>query len=349
MPPKIIGPRTELPPMTRALLLMFCSALLCCPIVSAQLAAELRQIAAKASLGPEAVAGIAVYDAHTGIPIYESAADVPLAPASNQKLLTSAAAVKILGPAFAFRTALHQTPEGLLILVGSGDPALGDPEVLKELSPPLQTEDVLTGLASAAAAQILSARGLVIDDRVFDRELIHPDWPADQLDRWYCAPVQGINIHANVLAFYPSPGDGAGPTATIEPDAPWIEMVNRAEAISEGRNAVWVQRSETDDRYTLRGKIRTPFQSPIEVSVQQPALLAGRLVADRMDRAGVSFSEPPRLAESHDRFELSEPPLAVWSTALDDTLYRCNYDSMNLYAEALLKRVGHEVTGERGG
>ena len=30
---------------------------------------------------------------------------------------------------------------------------------------------------------------LVIDDRVFDRQFVHPSWPVQQLNRWYCAEV----------------------------------------------------------------------------------------------------------------------------------------------------------------
>ncbi len=40
--------------------------------------------------------------------------------------------------------------------------------------------------------------------------------------------------------------------------------------------------------------------------------------------------------------------LAVVTTQLADILNRCNTDSQNLYAESLLKRVGHDVSGEPG-
>lgn len=320
------------------------------PPATGQLSADLRSAVNRASLGAEGLVGVAVFDAVSGEPIFEHNGRMPLAPASNQKLLTSAAAMKILGPGFAFRTEMFATPEGDLVLVGSGDPCLADPEVLRDLDPPTDAETVLRAFAAAVAERAPTPRELILDDRVFDRELIHPDWPTDQLDRWYCAPVQGLSVHSNVIAFYPTPGDGSSPTASVEPESPWIEIVNQAEVIAEGRNAVWIQQSETDDRFILRGKIRTRSQAPIEVALKQPSLMLGRLIADRMSSAGAAFtaSPPVRLIGEHERPDTQETPLAAWVTPIDDVLYRCNYDSMNLCAEALLKRVGHAVTGERG-
>jgi serine-type D-Ala-D-Ala carboxypeptidase/endopeptidase (penicillin-binding protein 4) len=41
-------------------------------------------------------------------------------------------------------------------------------------------------------------------------------------------------------------------------------------------------------------------------------------------------------------------PLVVVRTPLATALSRCNVNSQNMYAESLLKRVGHEVTGQPG-
>jgi serine-type D-Ala-D-Ala carboxypeptidase/endopeptidase (penicillin-binding protein 4) len=53
-----------------------------------------------------------------------------------------------------------------------------------------------------------------------------------------------------------------------------------------------------------------------------------------------------RLAEEDERLE--GRPLAIITTHIRDILDRCNSDSQNLYAEALLKRLGHEVTRQPG-
>ncbi|MEO1584830.1 MAG: D-alanyl-D-alanine carboxypeptidase/D-alanyl-D-alanine-endopeptidase [Planctomycetota bacterium] len=313
---------------------------------------DLRRAASQAQLGSNGVAGISVRDANSGAIIFESNADTPLAPASNQKLLTSAAAVMILGPDFTYTTEITPTNDGRVALIGSGDPGFGDPEILEELSPPLDPDSALDAFAAAAAERIESASQLVVDDRVFDRELIHPDWPRDQLERWYCAPVQGVNIHANVIAFYPAPSRGAV-SAPTQPQARFIDITDRARVIDDGDNAVWIQRSQNDSEFTIRGSIRTRMQAPIEVSLHEPSLVAGKLIAERLDAAGleVGDAEPAdavRLVADDEALDLAAQPAARWVTPLDDILYRCNHDSMNLHAEALLKTIGRAVTGEQG-
>lgn len=321
----------------------------------AQLATELSSIVRNAALGKDGYAGISIVDLATGATLFESRADEPMAPASNMKLLTSAAAVKVLGPDFAFVTEIALTSDHTVVITGSGDPALADPEVMKERSPSETPHELFSTFAQVVSENTNKVKEVVLDDRVFDRELIHPDWPRDQLERWYCAPVQGINVHSNVLAFYPSPGTpDTGPTADLSPLSPWIMVENRARRISEGRNAVWIQRTENDDNWVIRGSIRSPSQAPIEVAIHEPATYFGNLIADRLSAKGVIVGkgrrpqESVRLAEPYERLNTPDVPLARHVSSLDEILHRVNYDSHNMYAEALLKRMGHAVTGEAG-
>lgn len=341
--------------MLRTFAVVVATALLTTASTFAQISMELSSIVRNAALGQKGYAGVSVVDLNSGATLFSSRADDPMAPASNMKLLTSAAAVKVLGPDYAFITELNITSDNKVVITGSGDPALGDPEVMKERSPAETPHDLFNTFASVVADNHSKIKEVVIDDRVFDRELIHPDWPRDQLERWYCAPVQGINIHSNVLAFYPSPGTpDTGPTCDLSPLSPWIQIENRSQRVYEGRNAVWVQRTDSDDNWVIRGSIRAPSQSPIEVALHEPAKYLGNLLADRLSGKGVIVGtgrrpqEAVRLAGQHETFNMPETPLARHVTSLDEILYRVNYDSHNLYAEALLKRMGNVVTGEPG-
>ncbi len=339
-------------PLVRALTAA-CAAL---PLAAAaQLSSDLHSIVRNAALGHDGFAGVSVVDLNTGAPIFEFRADEPMVPASNMKLLTSAAAVKVLGPDYAFVTDINITTDGKVVIIGSGDPALADPEVMRERSPSETPHQLFSAFADVVSSDRSKVKEIVVDDRVFDRELIHPDWPRDQLERWYCAPVQGINVHSNVLAFYPSPGTpDTGTTADLSPSSPWVTVENRSRRISEGRNAVWVQRTESDDNWVIRGSIRAPSQSPIEVSLHEPSLYFGNIIADRLSSRGVIVGtgrtpqDSVRLAGDHESFKFSGPALARHTSTLEEILYRVNYDSHNMYAEALLKRMGNMVTGEPG-
>jgi D-alanyl-D-alanine carboxypeptidase/D-alanyl-D-alanine-endopeptidase (penicillin-binding protein 4) len=298
--------------------------------------------------------GISVVDLETGDVLADLNADVPFTPASNMKLLTTGAAALVLSPDFVFQTEIIHDGDRLIVR-GSGDPALGDPLVLAESEPKLTVDDVLTALAGAAVkAGMQDVREVVLDDRVFDRELVHSGWPKNQLDRPYCAPVCGINFHCNVLSFFPGPnpqGPGTPPTCALQPQAPWVRVDIRARTIADGRNTAWITREQGPDRYALRGDIRFQTQQPIEITCQEPALFFGRLLAHNLTKAGVRVAQGPqgpvvRLAEAQE--QLSGTTIAIVNTPLTDVLRRCNADSENLYAEALLKRIGHAVTKDAG-
>src|SRR4051812_23030202 len=149
---------------------------------------EVTRLVAARKLG-EARVGISLVDLETGATLANVHGGDPFTPASNMKLLTSGAALLVLTPDFAFRTELIRDGDRL-ILRGAGDPALADPVVLQSMEPRLTVNDVLGALAGAVAkAEMKDVREVVVDDRVFDREYVHPEWPVKQLDRGYCAEV----------------------------------------------------------------------------------------------------------------------------------------------------------------
>jgi D-alanyl-D-alanine carboxypeptidase/D-alanyl-D-alanine-endopeptidase (penicillin-binding protein 4) len=309
---------------------------------------------------------VSVRDLSSGVDLADLDADAPMKPASNMKLLTSGAALLVLGTDFSFRTELVlEGPPGSerLIIVGSGDPALADPTVLDRMTPKVTVESLISQLAGAVkTAGVTRVTEVVVDDRVFDRQWVHPTWPRNQLDKWYCAPVAGVNFHANVLCVYPSPsadGDGRPPQILIQPSASWIEIDNRAKTILSGNNSFWMSRqdrAEGENRFTLFGQVRQPAKQPMEITLADVAKLTGQLIAVDLVRQGVAVGRGEASREAALRAvrmaEMSElfrgRTIAAITTHMPDILSRCNSDSHNLYAEALIKRMGREVTGEPG-
>ncbi len=186
-------------------------------------------------------AGVSILDIDTGAALAAVHASDPFTPASNMKLLTTGAALLVLGPDLRLRTKIIRDGDRLIVK-GAGDPAFADPAVLSEGQPKLTVSDVLAALAGAVTkAGMTDVKEIVIDDRVFDREYVHPMWPVEQLDRSYCAEVCGLNFHANVLAFFPGPnpqGPGTPPTFSVEPQAPWLRVDVRARTVADGKNSI---------------------------------------------------------------------------------------------------------------
>ncbi len=315
--------------------------------------ADMRRLMSSAKTGSSKI-GVSIVDTATGEVLFASHASDALTPASNMKILTSAAALWTLGADWVYRTELREV-DGRLVLVGSGDPALADPELLNRTEPKLTVEDVLNLMAtSVEKGGVTDVSELVLDDRVFDRNYIHPTWPANQLDKWYCANVSGINFHTNLLAFYPRPsrdGPKGAPTIRVQPEVPWIDIENRAKTIGGERNTVSVLRTADPYHFRFTGEVGVPSVVPIEVAINQPADLFGRLLIDRLRKAGVKapdIASAVRLIKPEGEEFPAGRTLAVVTTPLADIVKRCNTDSYNLYAECLLKTIGHQATGMPG-
>lgn len=330
-----------------------------------ELSARIETLISTAKLA-EAQVGVHVRDLTGDRDLVNLAGTRALMPASNLKLITTGAALTVLGPDFEFRTQVLVSGE-TLILRGSGDPALGDPEVLERTPGKPTVDGLLRSLAdSVASAGIKSVKTIVVDDSVFDRLAVHPTWPVDQLDKSYAAGLSGVNFHTNTLWVFPSPSAvGQPPTFVLQPSAPWIEVENRAQTSGSGRQTAWVRRDGEGNRFVLSGEVSTAARTPITITMRDPALMTGRLLASALLRAGVTVGgervEPgsavPRSVSERvgSAVTLVEPgvatigrTIATVTTHAPEILSRCNTDSENLYAEALLKRLGHEVTGEPG-
>lgn len=320
-----------------------------------QLNGEIQQLLNRSRLGASKV-GVSLVDVGSGEVLGAIRAGDPLTPASNMKLLTSGAALWTLGSDFVFRTEIRRSGDRLIV-VGSGDPALADPEILDNLTPRMTVDDVVDVLAGAVVkAGIKDVHEIIIDDRVFDRQFVHPSWPTDQLNRWYCAEVSGLNFHTNVLAVFPRPsrdGPGSAPLLRIEPDAPFIEIENRGRTVKGDRNTAAISRVNDSNRFLFSGEIAVPTQVPVEVTVHNSSTLFGQLLADRLRKLGVAVpgSDGIRLAEPDEALAddpATAPAIAVVTTPIDEVLRRCNVDSHNLYAEAMMKTIGHRMTGTPG-
>lgn len=332
---------------------------------------EVRNLVQSSKLNNARV-GICLIDANTGQALASYNANDAFTPASNMKLLTSGAAMMVLGADFSFRTEFVIDADRLIIR-GSGDPALGDPQVLRRGDDKLTVDDMLKALAnSMPKAGINSVREIILDDRVFDREFVHPKWNLENLHLSYSAPVAGINFHANVLSIFPRPnpaGAGAAPVYSTEPAISWLRIdASKARTIAKGTNTVWLARENNaipgtqDVAFIMRGDVAVQAKVPADITLSAPPAFFGRVFASNLLDAGVGIGGQTiagtglpsniRLALPDERLDLEALPaqrtIAVVNTPIQEVLRRCNVDSENLYAEAMFKRLGYQVTKEPG-
>ena len=269
-------------------------------------------------------------------------AEQALAPASNTKLMTTAAAFEKYGPKAVFKTTLYKVGEDLLI-VGGGDPALGDAKLLAEqnLKPTAPFERWAETLKLYS---VNSFRDVIMDDRVFDQQFTHPNWPEDQRLAWYQAPIGGLSFNANCLDWIPKlTARGVG--IELIPETSYVTVAMKAKRGGEQR--VWLWRPADSNQFEMRGTVSGSGNAAESVTIVEPVLWAGSVARDTLAAAGLQTAGKVRRIDAGDDVKGAQL-IATATTPLMSVLQRANKQSVNMMAESLCKRLGHDATGKPG-
>ena len=304
------------------------------------------QEAIRASGLPADSVGVSVREVATNALVADARGGTAMVPASNMKVLTTGAALHVLGADWSFRTRLLRDGDRLTV-VGDGDPSLGDPA----LAGGRTTEQLMDAWVSAVrAAGVRRVRELVADDRVLDREFTHPSWPADQLNASYCAQVAGLNIHENLLGFVLASSGGRPSVVRVEPASSWVSVDASRATARTGKGSeqtIGIARTEDPWSYSLRGNMKSVPDQPITACVQDPPRYFALYLADRLRTGGVAV-DAVRVAAPADPAASGAEAAPAITRGIAEVIAECNTESHNLYAEALLKRIGAARSGGPG-
>ena len=277
-------------------------------------------------------------------------ADVSLIPASNQKLITTAAALELLGPDYAFETQLGLrgtvSADGVL----SGDLAVrgaGDPTISGR-----QDGDVYSAFRRWAAA--LSRRGvrtvagdLYLEHGLFEGPTVHPDWPPEQQQWWYEAPVAALSFQDNcvLLRAWGSRQSGARGVLEAVPRVGVLELRNNLRTTSQRGKHNWaVLRRPGSPVVEVSGQLRAS-SAPLEVwvTVTDPVAYFGAGLRAAFAEEGIEIQGATRPVERLPGpwWELVHTHRTLLPAVLDVT----NKRSQNFYAESLFKLMGARLCG----
>lgn len=312
------------------------------------LAGDIRQAVIRAKFDSSAL-GFAVLDCHAEQLLVASNAEGLFIPASNMKVITTAAALDVLGPDFAFETRLllaSANGRTTVTLVGSGDPALFDPEAIR--SDGSHGNWTTVGAAIDAWSATLRAAGVaridefVIDARIFDSESIpagDAKWTKNRDDGVYAVGVWGFNLAANAALVSTTWSAGSRPSlAAVEPPLPFRVTTNTATCNAKLKGSFAMGFGKAPGQLTFSGNLQRAAQ-PVAVAIHQPLGLAGEMFASEFTRRGISVSGW-RVAAPSDPVSVGAVVQPVLTTPIATVLHGANTDSKNLYAEALAKRMG---------
>jgi len=337
------------PNIKKILLPLFICTLLLSP-ASAELTAKINSIITRNSQ-EKTHFSIHIAEPETSTTIYEHNAHEAVLPASNMKIIITAAALELLGPDFAYKTSIGLCSDSVVV-IGDGDPLLADPITdTAHLRPPnlpaVHTDgwlfdDIIKNLKLAGVTRI---KDIIIDTSIFDDRRVHPNWPADQLNKWYACEVSGLNYNTNCIEMTVENLNGRA-VVHIQPDTDFIQIKNEVKVNTNVGSAVGAYRIGGKlNHLVVKGRCKKRT-GPFKVAIQRPAALFGYILAEKLIEANIPAEG--QLLVQKPPSDCNFQQVCEYTTGLDTVLARCNKDSLSLAAEALTKTIAAKTKSPPG-
>jgi len=300
-----------------------------------------------------ASAGIHIIDLKDGKEVYGYNSEMLMIPASTMKLVTSAAALEMLGPDYRFQTRIGYTGNivdgtlnGDLVILGGGDPALGSEYFMDHYFHPHFMDVWAEKIKSAGIANVKG--DLILDLSVYDSEKIPSTWIWEDMGNYYGAGASALTVYDNLFRITfrspPLPGQLTEITA-IYPKVPGLEFQNEVLSSNINRDRAYVFGSPIDGKRVIRGTIpknRRAFT--IKASNPNPEILLAEDFLTHLSDNGIFVSGKITIGKiDNNAFQsvyIQESP------KLNEIVRILNEESVNLFAEHLVKQIGAEIKGK---
>ncbi|MBD2525109.1 D-alanyl-D-alanine carboxypeptidase/D-alanyl-D-alanine-endopeptidase [Nostoc sp. FACHB-133] len=274
--------------------------------------------------------GILVQPLSSGQTLYSRDAQKYFIPASNLKLLTTAAALQQLGANFRIRTSIYQNGNGVLRVVGRGDPSLSD----------TQLQTLAQQLKQKGITQI---QRLIADDSYIQGDIVNPTWQWEDVQSDYGAPVNSFILNQNIFSLKLVPqavGKSLQVVWTDVGEAKQWRTINQSVTVAQNQPSyINVTRELSGTVLRIQGQLTTNSEpSLIDLPVVDPNYYFLRRFRTALATEKITLGQTLVVNGGVNQEEIAfveSPPL---SELLMETLQNSN----NLYAEALLRALAGE-------
>lgn len=280
---------------------------------------------------------ILAVDANSGAVLYQKNPTHSLMPASNMKLISTSSAMHYLGADYRFQTRIGLLGQDLVV-VGGGDPLLGDPKL--DSQDPRSLERMLEAILSQLKqAGVTSVQDIVMDVSFFDNHRVHALWPKDQLNQWYACEVSGLNIYNNCIRIVAT-RKGRSAVLTMEPENSYVHLVNQLKMKSSGSSAIGAYRNSVPNKLLIKGNLNK--QAGFDVAIENPQGLFASILRDHLQKNGITVKG--QIVQKYVKHDEAFRLLCRFETPISEVLARSNKDSLGLAAECLVKTISAENT-----
>jgi serine-type D-Ala-D-Ala carboxypeptidase/endopeptidase (penicillin-binding protein 4) len=289
--------------------------------------------------------------------VYERNADKLLTPASNMKLFPTAVALEFLGADYRWRTSVYAatSPDaagninGDLVLYGRGAPDLTAVTRTNE-----ENRNSLDQLASDLYNRgVRRIRGNVIGDESYFRgNPLGDGWQWNDIQWYYGAEASALTINHNETSVnvLPPKSRETPPVIRVGDPTGYVTVENKmALGAANERMTLGIQRGLSDNVVLVWGTFPPGSKGfGARLSVHKPALWAAKMFLESLKARGITVdgqaltqdaNEP--VANRFDPQQASELAF-VFSKPLREIIKATNKESINLYAELILRTLGRE-------
>lgn len=274
--------------------------------------------------------------------------DLSLTPSSCMKVVTTAAALQILGADYRFATHLeydgsideHKTLHGNVYIRGGGDPCLGSDRIPGSPSWKRQIEIWVEAMQKLGIRRI---EGKVIGDASkWEKALAVPSWAAEDIGNYYGAGASALSFHENSYALLFKPGKKVGDLATILRTDPPLSSIHFQNEVKTGPVGSGDRASIYGSEYSyfpfVRGTVPAGVEEfAIKGAIPDPAVAAAALFSFHLIASGIAIGEN-EIGESDRTLFHTD-----YSPTLGEIVHWTNRESINLFAEHLLKEMGWKM------
>ncbi len=301
-----------------------------------------------------------VLDMESGDLLASMRPNTSLTPASSIKVLTTLTAITVLGESYQFSTKVGYegtleadgTLQGDLMIYGCGDPTLGSGSFTGYPNFE-QLLDQITKMVKDAGITCIDG-DIIADESLFNSFPISPSWQWNDLGNYYASGAWGINVNENEYIIYFDKRGTVGRRPNIKSYYPTIPKLNLS-------NELAVDSAGTGDNayifggpynYTKRIVGTIPAGQgtfSIKGSIPDPPYFLAHHISKELEKSKIKTANYrakfSRTKPNHDKViigEFKSPPLS-------DIVRKANFESNNLYCEALLKTLGLKVRKSASG
>jgi D-alanyl-D-alanine carboxypeptidase/D-alanyl-D-alanine-endopeptidase (penicillin-binding protein 4) len=292
-------------------------------------------------------------DAETGKIILASD-QKSLSTASVMKLFTTAVAIDMLGPAFTFSTSLGYTgkidPEtgeltGDLVLKGGGDPAFYSTYFSDFYSNCF--ENWIRDMKTAGLKKINGR--LLLDLSAMDQTSVPGGWAWDDIGNYYGAGVSALSFRDNLYEIHFASPKTEGKEVTIlakKPEIAGLSLVNKVvSSFRTGDHTIAFGAPGSLSQYIVGTIPAGNADFVVKAAMPDPPAVAARTFLSSLRENGILITGNTGILPAQDstgRVLLS----SIESPPLKELIVPLNKESLNLYAEHLLREIGRKYAGE---